>query len=169
MFENWDSFYLLVGSAAGALIGLLFVVASLTVNIDRIRAERGNRLFLSPTVFHLAVVFAVSAVTMAPGISVPQVGALIGVIALIAVIYAVRILLGLMQPGASQHWSDAWFYGAAPLACQATLGLLAFLASRNQSDAPELLAALLVIVVLLCVRNAWDLVTWIATREQPSG
>jgi len=30
MFQHWDSYYLLLGSAAGALIGLLFVVATLS-------------------------------------------------------------------------------------------------------------------------------------------
>jgi hypothetical protein len=29
MFSGWDSFFLLIGGAAGAMIGLLFVVASL--------------------------------------------------------------------------------------------------------------------------------------------
>ena len=31
MFEGWDNFYLVTGGAAGALIGLMFVVATLEI------------------------------------------------------------------------------------------------------------------------------------------
>jgi hypothetical protein len=166
MFEHWDSFYLLVGSAAGALVGLLFVVASLTVGIDTARAERGNKFFMSPTVFHLAVVFVVSAITMAPGISASTAGTLIGAAALMGFAYAGRNALALTQPDAIQHWTDTWYYGVAPLACYVALGVLSVQIWQGDAHAPSSLATLLVLVVLVCIRNAWDLVTWIATREK---
>jgi hypothetical protein len=168
MFEHWDSFYLLVGSAAGALVGLLFVVASLTVGIDPTRAERGNKYFLSPTVFHLATVFVVSAITMAPVMSPAITGALIGTTAFVAFVYAGRNALALTQPIVSQHWTDFWYYGAGPLVCYVALGVLSVQIWQGDAQAPYRLATLLVVLVLVCIRNAWDLVTWIATREKPA-
>jgi len=166
MFEHWDGFYLLVGSAAGALVGLLFVVESLTVGIDATRVERGNRLFMSPTVFHLAVVFLASAVAMAPDLSAANVGQLIGVTSLAGLVYAGRNALGIMQPGVAEDWTDFWFYGAAPFACYVALGVLSLQIWRGDAHAPSNLAALLVVMVLICIRNAWDLVTWIAARKK---
>ena len=41
MFEGWDSFYLLVGGGAGALIGTMFVVATLTAGLAPERRAHG--------------------------------------------------------------------------------------------------------------------------------
>ncbi len=54
----WHDFYLMLGPTAGALIGLLFVVVTLTAGMERKKVAKGMAVFLSPTVFHLgAVVF----------------------------------------------------------------------------------------------------------------
>ena len=66
MLADWESFYLLVGSAAAALIGLLFIVATLTINVDRSSAERGNNFYMTPIVFHLGVIVVLSAMALAP-------------------------------------------------------------------------------------------------------
>jgi hypothetical protein len=168
MFEGWDSFYLLVGSAAGALVGLLFVVASLTVGIEENRAERGSKFFMSPTVFHLAAVFVISAITMVPRISGADAALVMTAVILVGLTYAVRNALALRQAGVAQHWTDFWSYGVGPIACYLALAVLCWLVSRGDAGAPPLLASVLVLFVLLCIRNAWDLVTWIAGHEKRS-
>src|SRR5258708_38000137 len=80
MFEGWDSFYLLIGGAAGALIGLLFVVATLTGNVGREKAMHGAAIYMTPTVFHFAVVLVTSALTAVP--QLPQRAAAVAVGAL---------------------------------------------------------------------------------------
>src|ERR1700749_4171148 len=87
MFEDWDNFYLLVGSAAAALIGLLFVVATLTAGIEQGRARRGETLFMTPTVFDFAVIVVVSALAMTPRLSPPAIGQLLLALAATALIY----------------------------------------------------------------------------------
>ena len=69
MFQDWDSFFLLIGTAAGALIGLLFVVETLTVGFERDSALRGARVYITPIVFHFAAVLVVSAAALAPRLS----------------------------------------------------------------------------------------------------
>ena len=41
MFQGWDNYFFMLGSAGAGLIGLLFVVVTLTAGIDRSRAQRG--------------------------------------------------------------------------------------------------------------------------------
>ena len=48
MSDGWHEFYFLVGSSAGALIGLLFVVITLTANYDPSRAETGAARLCDP-------------------------------------------------------------------------------------------------------------------------
>ena len=44
MFRDWENYYLLIGSAARALIGLMFVVTTLTAGIDASRVSRGAKV-----------------------------------------------------------------------------------------------------------------------------
>ena len=48
MFRGWDNYYFMIGSAGAGLIGLLFVVVTLTQGIDRDRALRGASLYMTP-------------------------------------------------------------------------------------------------------------------------
>ena len=66
MFEGWDNFYLMLGPAAVGLIGLLFVVVTLTAGFDRSKAIRGQALYLTPTALHFGMVMVISAIAMAP-------------------------------------------------------------------------------------------------------
>ena len=66
MFEGWGNFYFLLGSASASLIGLMFVVTTLTRGSERSQVERGQRLFMTPTVFNFASVLTLSAVALAP-------------------------------------------------------------------------------------------------------
>ena len=68
MFEGWENFYLIVGPSAGALIGLMFVVVTLTAGRDSEQTERGKHLYTSPIVWHLAVVLVLSGAAVAPTI-----------------------------------------------------------------------------------------------------
>src|SRR5258708_16865111 len=91
MFEGWDSFYLLIGGAAGALIGLLFVVATLTGNVGREKAMHGAAIYMTPTVFHFAVVLVTSALTAVP--QLPQRAAAVagGALGVLRLGYAINI------------------------------------------------------------------------------
>jgi hypothetical protein len=54
---GWENFYVIVGSSAGALIGLQFVVMALIANMPRGpgAAQAGNA-FATPTVVHFGTV-----------------------------------------------------------------------------------------------------------------
>jgi hypothetical protein len=66
MFSDWENFYLIVGSGGGALIGVMFVVATLTAGLEENRASRGARIYITPIVFHFAIVLVVSAIAVHP-------------------------------------------------------------------------------------------------------
>jgi hypothetical protein len=168
VFREWDSFYLLIGSAAGALIGLLFVVATLTSHIDPKEAAKSASVYMTPLVFHFGVILVLSAIAMAPHVDRDFVMAAIGMAAAagfaVAVRVAVHLRLGkLIQP---PHWSDLWWYGVGPAVTYLALGLAAASVGAAPFWAAEFIAATLVGLLLLTVRNAWDLVTWIAPRAE---
>jgi hypothetical protein len=168
MFEGWGEFYLMIGSAGAALVGLLFVVVTLTSGLTEDRAIQGQALFMTPTMLTFGMVLAGSAMALAPEIADIWRALLTAAAALFGLAYAVRASIGLARgkPPIVPHWSDFWFYGVAPGALY--LGLLgAAIAIGVESEtAPHALASVLTLLMLLGVRNAWDLVTWIAPHAK---
>jgi hypothetical protein len=164
MFQGWDSFYLLIGGAAGALIGLLFVVETLTAGVERDKALIGASVYVTPCVFHFAVVLGVSAVALAPRLADWLEGLAVAAAALAGLIYSVRVALGIRSGKLETppHWSDFWYYGVAAAGVYLALGAAALSSACGWPFGPDAVAAVTVALLLLSVRNAWDLVTWLA-------
>ena len=66
LLGRWESFYVIVGSSAGALTGLQFVVIALIAENQAARSMREIRAFGTPTVVHFCAVLFVSAIVSAP-------------------------------------------------------------------------------------------------------
>ena len=164
MFAGWENFYLMIGSAAGALIGLLFVVATLTGGLGADKAETGAKVYLTPTVSHFAVILAVSAITAAPRLNPWVTAGLLIAAGLWGLAYSANVsfMLRRREGPAAPHWTDFWCYGCVPgliyLAQIAAAAALAMGVFWGQ----DALAAALLALLLLTIRNAWDLVTAIA-------
>ncbi len=172
MFHGWEGFYYMVGGAAGGLIGLLFVVMTLTANFDRTQALNGARIFMTPTVVHFTVVLTISALTLAPRLPLDA------FVAILAVTVAIGLRNGLVasvalarpKPGSPPaHWSDFWFYGAAPTLIYLVLGAGGAALWVGASCGVYIIAAMLLGLLLSGIRNAWDLVTWMAPRGSGEG
>jgi hypothetical protein len=162
MFHDWDSYYLLVGGAAGALIGLLFVVA--TLSTSRETSSYAARIYMTPTVFHFAVVVVMSGVALAPAVTPILAGLAVGAAALVGLIYmalvSATILSGKIPT--PPHWTDVWCYGVMPAAIYLALGGAAATIFSGWPHAAFAVAALMMTLLMMGVRNAWDLVTYLA-------
>ena len=172
MFYGWDNFFYMMGSAAAALIGLLFVVVTLTAGFERSQALRGASLYMTPTALHFAVVLSIAAVALAPRVPTAVTAGLFAAAALVGLGHALWACIGIrsLRPGASPpHWTDFWCYGATPFALY--LGLLgsAYALWAGQPWAVHAIAVLLLALLLCGVRNAWDLVTWMAPKRTTDG
>lgn len=164
MFEGWDSFYLLTGGAGGGLIGLLFVVATLGRRGDTGEMMRAVEAYMTPIVFHLGLVLATSAAVTAPGLAPRAQAGLVAFAAFLGLASSIRIILRLNGPVKPAHWSDVWCYGAAPLAAYLVLAAGAAAVLVAPGWAPRLVATALLVQLILAIRNAWDLVTWMSVK-----
>src|SRR5947207_14954595 len=63
---EWDSFYVIVGAAAGALIGLQFVVMTLIAARPQLAAPEAGAAFATPTVVHFGSALFLSALLSVP-------------------------------------------------------------------------------------------------------
>src|SRR5262245_57777927 len=80
--DGWGNFYVIVGSAAGALIGLQFVVMTLIAERPPLRAADAGAAFATPTIVHFAVALLLSAVASAPWHDIGTVAAVWGLVGL---------------------------------------------------------------------------------------
>jgi hypothetical protein len=65
--SGWQNFYVIVGSSAGALIGLQFVVMTLISDMPRLRDnEEAGAAFATPTIVHFGAVLLLAAVQCTP-------------------------------------------------------------------------------------------------------
>lgn len=163
MPEGWQDFYLLIGSAGAALIGLLFVVVTLTAGRERQTLVTGKRLYTSPIVFHLSMILALSGAAMAPVVTARCFALLCGIVAAAGAVIGIRITIGIRRArSGAVGWDDVCWYGVAPvflylLQLGAAIGLAA-----NAAWGALGVGAVLMGLLLVCIHNAWDLVTWLA-------
>ncbi len=165
MFEGWTDYFVLTGTASGGLIGLLFVVVTLTAGFERSKALRASAIYMTPNMVHFAFVLVTSAIALAPIPARSVTAVFLGVGAALGFSNALRTCLGIYEfskQGDPPHWSDIWCYGAAPAGIY--LGLLGAAAGIGMGAAFAVgaIAILLMILLLLAIRNAWDLITWMA-------
>jgi hypothetical protein len=167
MFDNWQDFYLLIGSSAGALIGLMFVVTTLTVGRDIRTIERGQRLYTSPVVWHFGAILLLSGAAMAPDVHAWAYGLLAGVIALVGMVASLRIAIGILGSDSrlTAGWFDICWYGVAPMVLYGLLAAVSVAIVMRLPWSAMALAATLMALLLTSIHNAWDLVTWLAPRS----
>jgi hypothetical protein len=160
--SGWEHFYSIVGSAAGALIGLQFVVMTLVSNmpITRVDSHAGHA-FTSPTVVHFEVVLLLSAVVSAPWSEIAIVAALWGVVGLLGIVYVVFVARRLrLQTTYQAVFEDQLFHVLLPLTAYATLAVSACAAYVYPRLALFLLGAAALLLLFVGIHNAWDIVTY---------
>jgi hypothetical protein len=165
MFEGWHDFYLVLGPSSAALIGLLFIVVTLTGGLERRRAERAARIFITPIVFHLGVLVLLSGVALFPGLSSGPMGALTAVCGVLGLSYAAYICHAMLSKAVDSYDTDLWFYGLIVAALYAALIAAGLLILARQAAGPYVLALAQIALFLLMVNNAWDLVVFITPRQ----
>jgi len=169
MFYSWESFYVILGSAAAGLIGLLFVVVTLTGGSrDRSRTLRAVSIYMTPTVVNFALVLSTSAVAVAPFRTPMMTELVLGIGGLVALANASWACVAMRNPtpGAEPpHWTDFWLYGLTPLAICLALVISDIALWATAGWAATAIALLMLGLLLLGIRNAWDLVTWMAPQR----
>ena len=122
----WDSFYVIVGSAAGALIGLQFVVMMLIAQRPSLRVAEASAAFATPTIVHLSTALLLSSLLRVPWQSIIFAAALLGLIGFGGLAYAVIVARRMRRQTVYQPEFEDWlFHSVLPLAAYTILALAA--------------------------------------------
>jgi hypothetical protein len=169
LFAGWDEFYLLAGSAAAVLIGLIFVVITLLDDKPRSTITTGSRLYMGPIVLQVSFILTISAAALAPRITAVQFAAVSGIVGCWGLYRGALSTFGIERLRRSSddppHWTDTWYYGVIPGLFSLLLAAVAVGFWKEAPWAQHGLAAIVTGLMLVSIRNEWDLVTWIAPRH----
>jgi len=164
--RDWRDFYVMGGTAAATLVGLMFVFASVGASQVATRNLGAMRAFITPTVVHFGAALLVCLVSIMPGHSDRSLGGVLGVGALSGVAYCCQILILIFRSfAAGLVWEDRLFYALIPFA-----GYLLLLASaaleldQRPADANILAGIAIIVLIVAGLRNAWDMTVWMTTR-----
>jgi hypothetical protein len=159
---EWGSFYVIVGSSAGALIGLQFVVLTLISERTRIRAPEASDAFATPSVVHFAVVLLVSAVLSAPWHTLGVVSVVAGLMGVAGIIYTLIVARRMRTQKAYRPVLEDWlFHSLFPLLGYAMLVISGYVATHNTRRALFLIGAATLLFLFVGIHNAWDSVTYV--------
>ena len=165
---RWHEFYALLGTAAGTLVGLLFVAATLAAGVFPSDRSAPLRDFLSATVVHFSSVLIVSLILLAP----IEDWALLGVVVLAwgligvagyGLVWRDATRDGLM---AAIDLEDRIWYAVLPVVTYLSVaGSGIMLASRSAAGC-AVLAISLTALLVVGIHNAWDITVWTITRRR---
>src|SRR5260370_19979811 len=112
LLTGWENFYVIVGSSAGGLTGITFVVIGLIRDVQRVRPT-GLRAFLTPTIVHFGGVLALAAFVSMPHQSVTSLSIGFGIAGLVGLIYGGVIAANMRQGSVYVPVHEDWIWNVA--------------------------------------------------------
>lgn len=160
--SRWANLYVIVGSSAGALTGLQFIVITLIAESGG-ATKREIRAFGTPTVIHFCAALVISVVMNIPWLAVSHLAACLGAMATLGFVYSLTVIVHARKQTGYHPDAEDWFwYAGAPVFAYVMLGFAAILAWSLAGWSLFLIAAISVLFLFMGIRNAWDTVTYVA-------
>ncbi len=158
---EWESFSVIVGSGAAALIGLQFVVMALVADRPHIASPEAGAAFATPTIVHFSAVLLLSAVLRVPWQTATTVAALWGLVGVAGLVYGVIVSRRMRKQRTYRPDFEDWlFHALLPSAAYALLLLSAFAASSHTHEALLGVGAAALFLLFVSIHNVWDTVTY---------
>ena len=160
--DGWDNFYVIVGSSAGALIGLQFVVITLIADLPiHDGAAQASSAFATPTVLHFGAVLLVSALMSIPWSGIGSPSALWGALGVCGVAYQIVVLRRMRKQNAYKPVFEDWlFHFILPFVAYVVLAASAVVAHTHARDALLGVGTATLLLLFVGIHNAWDAVTY---------
>jgi len=169
MLHGWDNFFMMAGTAAATLIGLLFVAVTVSTGFSTSSIVHGTRGFLTPTLIRFVGVLFLSLAVLAPFPSARPVGIILGLGGLAGLAYQIKVVVMRRKAGLATllDWHDWLPYVGVPAIGSASLIVGAVGLLTERSFAPYAIAGATALLLLAGIYAAWDLTLWmIKNREK---
>ncbi len=148
---------MIVGSSAGALIGLQFVVLTLVAENPLPRSASLGSTFGTPTIIHFSAVLLLSAIVSAPWRGIVAVAVVLGLVGLSGITYSVIVARRLRTQNEYKPVFEDWLFNVLlPFAAYVMLTVSAFAAPSRVHEAFFGIGAAALLLLFVGIHNAWD-------------
>jgi hypothetical protein len=169
VLTTWQNFYVIIGSSAGALTGLMFVVITLIAGTRLRRSSEPVAAFSTPNVVHFCVALLVAAILSAPWQALWNASLLLSLCGLGGAIYVVIVLRRLrrvrQQTAYTPVLEDWLWHTVFPLVSYTALVVAAIMLPGNPAPALFVTGAATVLLLFIGIHNAWDTVTYLVLEQ----
>jgi hypothetical protein len=169
MLYGWDNFYIMAGTAGATLIGLLFVIITLSTHLSSSGIADGARAFLTPALVHFGSVLLQALIVLVPWPSAWPVGVILGLCGLVGLVYLMDVASKRRKVQfVSLHLLDWIPYAGIPALANLNLiaGAIGMIAEKP--FAPYCLAGAITLFLFAGIYGAWDLTLWIVKNRSTS-
>lgn len=160
----WGSYYVIIGSSAAALTGLMFVVITLAKDSSRTPNEGAVSAYSTPTIIHFGAALLISAIASAPWHSLGPAGLTIGLVGVVGILYVgvvLRMIISLPTSTYEAVLEDWLFNVILPLIVYVTFVGMAFLIHSHPEGALFGVGGATLLLLFIGIHNAWDIVTFL--------
>jgi len=172
LLAGWDNFYVIIGSSAGGLTGLTFVVIALIRETAQGVRPTGLGAFVTPMIVHFCGVLALAAFMSMPHQTPATLSVGLALGGLAGVVYGAFVGADManISRGETRYIPvrEDWIWNVIlPTLAYAGLMVMAALIwdRRLAVQALYCVAVLALGLLFIGIRNAWDLVVWISVNE----
>jgi hypothetical protein len=164
---EWESFYVIVGAAAGALIGLQFVVMTLIAERPPPRAAEAGPAFATPTIVHFGTALLLSALLRAPWQGIMTAATVWGLIGASGAAYMVIVARRIRAQTAYRPVFKDWLsYAVVPATAYVLLVCSAFAAASHAREALFGVGTAALLLLFVGIHNAWDSVAYLVHKRK---
>jgi hypothetical protein len=169
LLHAWDSYYVIVGSSAAALTGLMFVVVTLMPTLRRGAGATENTVaaFATPTIVYFCAALLVSAILSAPWSNLRQAGWTVGASGVFGLFYTGIVGRRVFKTAEYRAEIVDWvWYVILPASAYIVLVVAGFLFDEQDAGAMYPIGAATLGLLFIGIHNAWDSVTYITLRAR---
>jgi hypothetical protein len=164
LFPAWETFYVIVGSSAGALTGLMFVAIALVADFGGSEAQ--IEAFGTPTVVHFGATLLLSLIVAAPWpVMLGARSALIAFGAAGTVYTLIVSQRAYRQTDYKPVVQDWLFHSVLPFVAYVSVLVAGLGLPRQRSLLLFTIGASAVLLLFIGIHNAWDTVTYIVVAR----
>jgi hypothetical protein len=169
VLTEWQSFYVITGSSGAALTGLMFVVIALAADRLQRAPKDGLGAFSTPTVAHFAIVLLLASFMSMPLRHLTGLSICLAASAIVGLVITLRAGVRMVRLESYAAVVEDWIWNViVPFAAYVALFVSAALLAKSEARALFAIAAIVLVLLFLGIRNAWDVAVYLVTEQVPN-
>jgi hypothetical protein len=164
--KDWENFYVIIGSAAATLTGLMFIVITLVAGIHTLNSTSGIAAFSTPNVVHFCCALLIAAILSAPWQMFWNIGLLLGLTGLGGAIYVIIVLQRARHQDEYQPVLEDWLWHTIfPFTAYVAIVAAAVILLSNPEIALFIIGAATILLIFIGIHNAWDTIAYMVIQN----